>query len=480
MRPKANYSLLELGLLRWRWIGLWTAGFVLLAGVVTLLIPKKYGSEVQFLVKNARQELTLTPERSAVPVTEQELTEADVNSEMELLLSHDLLMDVVRDSALYRPYMKRGQQSPTAEDLELATIRLAKNLKVSAVRKTNVIEAKYRAHSPEEAAQVMQDLSTRYLQAHLTAHSTPGSVNFFSSEMKSYRDNLYKTEAEASAFEQSSHIFNPDQQRTLLVAQLEDVRARLQNGRADTAEAQARLKTLQSQIAATPGRIPTDERTSANPATVDHLQTALADMENRRISMLMKFRPDDREVVELESEMANTKAELLSAKAEFSSENTTAINIVHQSLEENLEAAQVQLTGLQARSAALAALQSDYLAKLDAFDTQATKLGNLQRDESLAQQSYVLYGQRMEEAQVAHEMDKENFTNVSMIETPMASPLAVWPILPLDLAVGALFGLLIGFTTAYIWPSSDPLATSTQPSSTYFNGKDLTPQVAGD
>jgi uncharacterized protein involved in exopolysaccharide biosynthesis len=174
-RRAASHSSPSLGsiaLLRWRLISLCTVGCIVLSGLVTLILPKKYQSEVQFLVKNERQDLTITPEQNASsPAQSSELNEEQVNSEMQMLLSHDLLEGVVRDNHLYQPFLKNGD-APDRRAIELAVMKLNKNLDVTAIRKTNIIQAKYRTNDPYLAADVMKDLSRRYLNAHLAAHST--------------------------------------------------------------------------------------------------------------------------------------------------------------------------------------------------------------------------------------------------------------------------------------------------------------------
>ncbi len=92
-RPVGNsdQSLATITLLRWRLILLCMVICILLAGLVTLVLPKKYESEVQFLVKNESRDLTITPAQNTSPSQLSELNEAEVNSEMRMLLSHDLL-----------------------------------------------------------------------------------------------------------------------------------------------------------------------------------------------------------------------------------------------------------------------------------------------------------------------------------------------------------------------------------------------------
>jgi uncharacterized protein involved in exopolysaccharide biosynthesis len=365
-------SIGAIALLRWRLILFCTVVCVLLAGLVTLMMPKKYEAEAQFLVKNEPQDLTITSAQNTTPARLSLLSEAEVNSEMRMLLSHDLLEGVVLDDRLYAPYLENGVDTPDRRAIELAVIKLNKDLEVTAIQKTNVIRANYRAPYPDLAANVMKDLSRRYLNAHLAAHSTPGSYGFFSSELAGHRDGLYKAEIATSEFRRATQIFNLDQQRAALVAQLEDVNARLKNVEGDIHERRARLATVTAEDNTAAKRVPSDEQTS--------------------------------------------------------------------------------VTALEARRYALRGMQKAYLADLTKFDENAVTLGNLEQDQEIAQQNYISYSKRFEEARLADQMDKEKFANVVMIETPVASPLSVFPLLALNLSLGAMLGLILGFAIAFIHP----------------------------
>ena len=66
MKNIEEISLLDIALQRWRLILLSTLGCTVLAALATEILPKRYGSEMEFLVKNGRQELTVSPERAPV------------------------------------------------------------------------------------------------------------------------------------------------------------------------------------------------------------------------------------------------------------------------------------------------------------------------------------------------------------------------------------------------------------------------------
>jgi len=78
---------------------------VLGTGVVTFLLPNKYDSRMKILVKNQRVDVAITPEQTSgapAPAVENDVSENQINSEIELLTSKDLLTQVVKDSGLAR------------------------------------------------------------------------------------------------------------------------------------------------------------------------------------------------------------------------------------------------------------------------------------------------------------------------------------------------------------------------------------------
>jgi uncharacterized protein involved in exopolysaccharide biosynthesis len=67
-----------------------------LAIAVSVLMPRQYVSEMKFLVQNARGNVVVTPERTNAQNVASDVTETQVNSELEILRSHDVL-DPVAD-----------------------------------------------------------------------------------------------------------------------------------------------------------------------------------------------------------------------------------------------------------------------------------------------------------------------------------------------------------------------------------------------
>src|ERR1044072_5183638 len=60
--------------------------------VVTLLLPNRYESRMKILVKNQRVDVVITPDATTTaPAVDNDVSENQINSEIELLTSRDLL-----------------------------------------------------------------------------------------------------------------------------------------------------------------------------------------------------------------------------------------------------------------------------------------------------------------------------------------------------------------------------------------------------
>src|ERR1035438_6862887 len=96
--PADTISLKDLAaiLARRKWLILVTF-FLVVAAVVagTLLMPKQYQTRMKVLVKNERADMIVSADRNGGSGYRGEVGEAQINSEIELLNSNNLLQQVV-------------------------------------------------------------------------------------------------------------------------------------------------------------------------------------------------------------------------------------------------------------------------------------------------------------------------------------------------------------------------------------------------
>ena len=82
---------------------------------------------------------------------------------MELLRDEDLLQQVVRVAGLI-PAETSDADRPA--EIERAVRKLSRGLEVESLKKSNLIQVRYKDTSPERAARILTALSTLYVQPH--------------------------------------------------------------------------------------------------------------------------------------------------------------------------------------------------------------------------------------------------------------------------------------------------------------------------
>jgi uncharacterized protein involved in exopolysaccharide biosynthesis len=423
---------------------------VAIATLLTMLMPKKYESRMKVLVKNERADMVVSPDprNGAQPRTD--VSEAQVNSEIELLKSNDLLAKVVQVCRLYeRSEAVHASGDARPEGFERAVRKLQRDLKIIPVRKANIIQITYSAENPLLAASVLKELAAAYLDAHLTIHRTAGTTDFFQNQASRYENELRELESNLSNFRRQHSITSMGEQKDLVLRKTMDAEASLHDTDTALAETTTRVAELRRQVAAHDRRIVTQSRVMPNQYSVERLNTMLAELQNRRTQALMKFHADDRVVVEIEQEIADTRAAMERASKLNSVEQVTDVNPVRQNLEAELARAELQQAGLQSRRTTLATVAGGYRARLAQLENATIDHETLQRSVKEAEENYLLYTRKQEEGRIADSLDQQKIGNVAIAEAPVPSHLPAKPNVLLNLALGVLFAAFVSFGAVF-------------------------------
>ncbi len=441
---KVSFADLAAIVFRRRWLMVCT--FVLVGAAVsvfTLSMPKQYESHMKILVKNERADMIVSAS-GGDGSGYHEVSETEINSEIELLNGTNLLRHVVTQCGLEKS-AKAGEPVGLPRDIaiERATLRLQHDLSIIPVRKSNIIQIQYFSRDPRQAAAVLRELAESYLEEHLKVHGTPGTYQFFASQAEHYQNELKEAETKLEAFRQQRNIVMLAQQKDAMLQRVSDSEAALMQADAAIREVTNRIITTRTELDAAPPRIVTQHRTVPNQYSVEHLSAMLSELENRRTQLLAKFRPDDRLVQEAEKEIADTRSSLEQATKSTASEQSTDINLVHQTLEIDMAKQQSELAGVEARRRALAQQAQNYRSQFMAMGDATAEYDDLTRSQKEAEQNYLLYSKKTEEARIAESLDRQKIANVAIAEPPTESYLPSKPNVRLDLTLGVMLAVFL-------------------------------------
>ena len=426
---------------------------VLGTAVVTFLLPNKFDSRIKILVKNQRVDVAITPEQtSGAPASavENEVSENQINSEIELLTSKDLLTQVVTDCRLAD--MEKGWLSgsaPSAVMVERAVNRLAKDLIITPVRKANVITITYASNSPQLSASVLKKLGELYLEKHLKLNHPTGASDFFTQRADEYETQLKQSEQQMTDFQQSNNLVVLSQQKELTLQKTAEAKSKLLESETALNEATNRIARVEQQLAAIPKRVITQSRQLPNQYSAERLNTMMVELQNRRTQLLTKFRPEDRLVREVDEQIRTTREALMKAEQKTSVEEATDLNPLRQTLETELSRARLDQTGARARRETLSGQLQQYEDALKKLEGGTVKHNDLQRQVKEAEDNYQLYAKKREEARIADELDRQKITNVSIAEAATVAQIPSSPNRGLNLVLGVFLAGFLSLVSVF-------------------------------
>jgi len=426
---------------------------VLGTAIVTWCLPNKYESRMKILVKNQRVDVAITPEATGgAPVgVDTDVSENEINSEIELLTSSDLLTQVAKDTSLSQAGRAWfwTRPAPEAERIERAATDLAKDLVITPVKKANVISISYSANSPEVAAAVLKKLGDLYLEKHLKLHHPTGASDFFKEKADQYETQLHDSEKQLTNFQQDNKLVVLAQQKDLTLQRTAEAKTKLLESETAFNEATNRIKRIEQQLATTPKRIVTQSKSIPAQYSAERLNTMMVELQNRRTQLLTKFRPDDRLVREVDAQIRTTREALARAESQTATEQQTDLNPLRQTLETEFSRARLEQTGAQARRDTQAAQLRDYEGELRKLEGDTTRHDDLQRQKKEAAENYQLYAKKREEARIADELDRQKITNVSIAEAPTIPRIPSSPNRPLNLLLGVFVATFLSLGTVF-------------------------------
>ena len=382
----------------------WTAA---MAGYF-IFSPPSYEAQIQFLINNNRAGAVVSPEFNNGPVPRDYVDEAVVATEIQLLSNQDLLREVVEKAGL----------AQGGDDAEIAVKHLRKDLKVSPVLKANMIKASYASSNPSEVKAVLEALADGYLSEHLRAHGSQGAYELFDKQANFYQQQLRTLQDQLSAFHQQRSIVTLAEQKDLNLRKLMDLQAALKDTEAAQSANSGKITKLRYQLAHLDPRITTQARKVPNQYSVERLNTMLVEFQNRRTELAAKFQPQDRLIQEVDKQIADTKEALNRANIMSSTEETTDINPLRQSLEAELAKADVSDTELRAHVSSLTQEIAGYQQSISGLQSASADDDQLLRKIKENEDNFFLYSKKREEARIEQAMDRQKIANVALVERP--------------------------------------------------------------
>jgi len=300
--------------------------------------------------------------------------------------------------------------------LDRAALRLGRDLTVTTIPQSNVLELSFRSHDPQVAADVLRTLIAAYLERR-TAIFQRSTTTIAQDDRAAFLARLHAAEDAVGRFADAHGIFNVEQQMILLLQQ----QAGNRQARNDTAQAisetTASLAALDTQLKGRSAHMQIYAETERSQ-TSQVLTESLARLQVKRRDLASRYQDDFPAVQDMDRQIAALQSEIAQSPAREAALARRGVNPLYQTLQGQQINLQSQLAGLRAKADELAAAAAVIDAKVLDLGQATRQYRDLVRNRDLLDEAYRNLAHSYDEAQIGDAVERGRTANVRVVQPP--------------------------------------------------------------
>lgn len=403
--------------LLWRERWLMLAIFLVIFGVgagFAFTLKKAYPAQASILVQLG-QEYVYEPRagdaaRGAVPDND-----SLVQSEVEILISAQLRERTIRRIGLGVLYPDLGEKYAAASPAEKPQVMakavedFGKNLSVSSAPGNPVVRIGFEHDDAEMAARAVNTLLEEYLIYRRTVLIQPSSP-VLERQRVLFEDQLDRADAAYQQFLTTNDIGDFQAQKTALTTLIGQIETQRQMAEVTLQDRQARLATLDGQLAQVAPEIGLYRDIDATAAT------KLAGLRTQREEMLSRYLPTSQPVRDVEAQIAQLEAGMAGGRTQTEGARRFGVNPVHQTLQTDRIQTAAEVAALKESLAAYtrqAAQATDQLQRLAAIEPEFQALS---MDRDVLQSSVRDFTVKERQDDAARQIASETNDNIRIVD----------------------------------------------------------------
>jgi succinoglycan biosynthesis transport protein ExoP len=407
------------------------------------------------LVKEVLQDLGVVPQPAAAAATAAGPAAAPAPSRVPATPAR---LPVEAPSNPVATIYRRAHGLPPPDVYDQQVRAVARGVETSRVDETNVIDVAYRGKDPRWAANFVNTLLAKHVERIARLNEQPDTRHFYQSQRELVFRRLQAAREALNRFreKQGSDLAPGDDAE--LHKSLTTLDGEHATAQSQLAEAQARVSYLRQEIGRHPPKIASESEMRQSEG-VRLLEGRLAQLEMQRSEAITKYTPTSTPVHDLDAQIAETRKLMAGREMEHLG-SKTAVNPTHQALELELVQRQAEAAALAARVRALSGEQGRLRSQISHLASVSPDLERLQNDEKSANDSYLDYMKKGEEARLTTALDQSGLVNISILERAEVpdSPEPAKAGFKLLAGIGASF--LLGALLALVLERLDPVVNS--------------------
>jgi uncharacterized protein involved in exopolysaccharide biosynthesis len=186
------------------------------------------------------------------------------------------------------------------------------------------------------------------------------------------------------------------------------------------------------------------------------LKSKLLELELKRTELLTKFQPSYRLVKEVEEQIGQAKLAIDAEDRKPLRDELTEVNPEYEWADSERLKAVVELQELLKRQHVSRAQLAGYKQTAEGLGENVLTQDDLQRRLKAAEDKYLVYANKREEARIEDALDENGILNVTLAQEPRVPALPAWPVWAatcLSFAAAFIFSTGTAFAADYLDPS---------------------------
>ena len=432
---------------------------VLVAAGLYFLWPVPYDSEARLLIKyvvDTKNPSQMGTGNSRVS-TPDDRGETILNTELEVLGSFDLALDVVNAVGPSNILAKTG----TVVSPALAAANLRKHLLLEVPRKSSVIHLVYQNDDPAMVQPVLNTLIQEYYKKHLAIHRDVGQFgDFLTQQTDQLHSKLLQTEGALRDAKTNAGIISLEDTKKVYSEEIARIQGKILEAEVDLAERQAAVAEL-AKLTHTQMPVFTNEFAATNDVAVPsdkvaeykRLSLLLDRLATRQQELSVQFTPENSWVKQVNEQIATNEKLRSKMEADYPSLITTKASLPksgategRSSLEPDLNTELAKVSGLQSKIRMLNQQLNDIQKAAAKMYISEASISDLQRKYYLQETQYNYFSMSLEQSRIDEALGASRVSNISQIQapTPPARDFGKLPkiaLLILVCGIGFAFGL---------------------------------------
>lgn len=403
----------------------------------------------------------------------------DVNDEIEILTSPDLVHEVIAElgedffrappatttfgklkqvakdamnyctSSIEEMMIQMGlrRRLTLLQKIELGTL---KKLNVELVRESDVIAVSLNTPAPEAGVVILEKLLEAYQKRHAQIHQEMAVKDFLGDKKETLREKLLASSSEMLNFQTSADLWSPDDQQKQLLEQRKSLTLQVAASNGRVSHLTSMVAGLTSSIEQLDDVIELSKTEQMNPVIVN-LEDRVASLNQALAVVETSYQASSRTADDRREQIASLRQRIQAEPKLVLHTTTTGVNAVRQDLVKELALRHAELEGTREQLEIENRQLADIGQALQRLGASIATYQHMQREHLLLEQKYSLYSDNYEKSDIAAVMNLAQISNVEMISPPTASLEPVSPRLSMVAAAGIISGLMLAFCVAILF-----------------------------